>query len=84
MRPIEQWTDEEKQSFNDYLKEIHLRGEEFRDWLQKRIPQKPINAGQYETCPLCGKCIPVAKNYIYCGGCGQRLDRMTKAYPKKY
>jgi len=38
-------------------------------------PQQPINKGQYEACPACGECIPEVKKFIFCGFCGQRLQR---------
>ena len=43
--------------------------------LEKQMEIKPINRGQYEECPKCKNCIPRSKLHIYCGECGQRLER---------
>lgn len=43
--------------------------------LKKQIPEKPVNQGSYEECPICEKCIPASKMFIFCGFCGQQLLR---------
>jgi hypothetical protein len=60
------------------LGETTLNTSEFKpmvEALEKQIPQKPINQGNYEECPVCGQCIPASKMFIFCGFCGQRLLR---------
>jgi len=43
--------------------------------LERQFAQKPINKGQYETCPSCDNCLPASKLAVFCSKCGQRLER---------
>ena len=75
MKPVEFWTEDQKRSFNAYLRQLDKEGQPFREWLEKRESLLPTNRGSYHTCPSCESIIPAAKNHIYCGACGQRLQR---------
>ena len=60
----------------DWEKALKEASHKIAKWaLEKQIPKRPINMGNYEICPTCKELIVAARNHIFCGHCGQGLDR---------